>query len=81
MRVTDDFSLQAFITALAQLDHPLDPTTQKALNRIVPSLEQNKPQAIRQLRQIARQYLPLKTKYEAVREQLQIGYQVQERKN
>jgi putative toxin-antitoxin system antitoxin component (TIGR02293 family) len=79
MKASDDFTLRAFLSALAQLEHPLDSKTQTELNQVASTLAQDDVSAIKQLRKLAEQDPAIHERYNIALEELYDTYQAQPR--
>jgi putative toxin-antitoxin system antitoxin component (TIGR02293 family) len=79
MKASDDFTLRAFLSALAQLEYPLDAKTQSELNQVASTLAQDDISAIKQLRKLAEQDPAIHERYNIALEDLYDTYQAQPR--
>jgi putative toxin-antitoxin system antitoxin component (TIGR02293 family) len=79
MQASDALTLRAFLSALAQLEHPLDAEVQAELNQLESTWGQDDTSVIKHLSIVAQQYPPLQTRYDIALEELLEGYQSQSR--
>ncbi|WP_204105031.1 MULTISPECIES: hypothetical protein [Spirulina sp. CCY15215] len=70
--------LQAFISALSQLEQPLPASLVAKINQVGHDLQQNSIDSIHTLEEIAHEYNPLKELYEQTCNNLQGKYEPQE---
>jgi hypothetical protein len=80
MKVSDNFTVQALIVALSQIEQPLDSHIQSELNQISADWKNNSDwqediDVIKQIRRVVSQYPVLKVPYDAALEELYDNYQ------